>query len=162
VKPNGYEFHNWDGNFPTVITIFSAPNYEQMENNGAVLISTSVGGFDVRTFQENEEQQSIYEDNQDMLTLMQPRMNALIFQMFTNILEYGSNQFTPGVIKSLSNQKNIDQTYLAKVVSASKGESVKKEVPKLGINLKMKKDQSKNKAGKPSPKVGATSSPKTS
>jgi serine/threonine-protein phosphatase 2B catalytic subunit len=28
VKPNGYEFHNWEGNFPTVITIFSAPNYE--------------------------------------------------------------------------------------------------------------------------------------
>lgn len=56
VKPNGYEFHNWEGNFPTVITIFSAPNYEQLENNGAVLISTSVGGFDVRTFQENDEQ----------------------------------------------------------------------------------------------------------
>jgi hypothetical protein len=50
VKPNGYEFHNWDGNFPTVITIFSAPNYEQMENNGAVLIATAAGGFDVRTF----------------------------------------------------------------------------------------------------------------
>lgn len=63
VKPNGYEFHNWDGSFPTVITIFSAPNYEQMENNGAVLISTASGGFDVRTFQENDEQQSIYEDN---------------------------------------------------------------------------------------------------
>jgi hypothetical protein len=39
-----------------VITIFSAPNYEQMENNGAVLIATAAGGFDVRTFQENEEQ----------------------------------------------------------------------------------------------------------
>ena len=39
-KPQGYEFHNWNGKFPTVITIFSAPNYEQMENDGAVLIST--------------------------------------------------------------------------------------------------------------------------
>ena len=50
VKPQGYEFHNWSGKFPTVITIFSAPNYEQMENDGAVLISTDRGGFDVRTF----------------------------------------------------------------------------------------------------------------
>ena len=40
VKPQGYEFHYWNGKLPTVITIFSAPNYEQMENDGAVLIST--------------------------------------------------------------------------------------------------------------------------
>jgi serine/threonine-protein phosphatase 2B catalytic subunit len=56
VKPEGYEFHTWEGNFPTVITIFSAPNYEQLENNGAVMISQASGGFDVRTFQENSEQ----------------------------------------------------------------------------------------------------------
>lgn len=37
-----------------------------------------------------------------MLSLMQPRMSALIFQMITNILEYGASKFTPGVVKSLS------------------------------------------------------------
>ena len=50
VKPNGYEFHHWEGNFPTVITIFSAPNYEKLGNSGAVLLSNSLGGFEVRIF----------------------------------------------------------------------------------------------------------------
>jgi hypothetical protein len=144
VKPNGYEFHNWEGNFPTVITIFSAPNYEQLENNGAVLISTAAGGFDVRTFQENDEQQSIYEDNQDMLSLMQPRMNALVFQMITNMLEYGSSKFTPGIAKSLSNDKNLDKAYLQKVIEGCKGET-KKEPAKMGlkINIAKKKEPKK-------------------
>jgi hypothetical protein len=39
VKQKGYEFHNWEGSFPTVITIFSAPNYEGQENDAALLIS---------------------------------------------------------------------------------------------------------------------------
>lgn len=146
VKPEGYEFHNWEGNFPTVITIFSAPNYEQMENNGAVLISTASGAFDVRTFQENEEQQSIYEDNQDMISLMQPRLSQLIFQMFTNILEYGASQFTPGVVKSLSTKQNIDWNYLKKVTEASKGEE-KQEKKKIGVNINFKKKPAKGKPG---------------
>ena len=70
--------------------------------------------------------------------------------MFTNILEYGASQFTPGVIKSLSNQKNIDQAYLNKVIAGSKGET-KKEAPKLGINLKAKKSGTKTKGVKTSP-----------
>jgi hypothetical protein len=49
-KPKGYEFHKWSGEFPTVITIFSAPNYEHMENDGAVLISTGMSGLNVITF----------------------------------------------------------------------------------------------------------------
>lgn len=146
VKPEGYEFHNWEGNFPTVITIFSAPNYEQMENNGAVLISTATGAFDVRTFQENEEQQSIYEDNQDMISLMQPRLGQLTLQMFTNIMEYGASQFTPGVVKSLSTQKNIDWNYLKKVTEASTGNE-KKEPKKIGVNINFKKKPAKGSKG---------------
>jgi serine/threonine-protein phosphatase 2B catalytic subunit len=53
VKPKGYEFHDWEGSFPNVITIFSAPNYEGLENDAAVLISTDKGGVDVKTFNEN-------------------------------------------------------------------------------------------------------------
>jgi hypothetical protein len=74
-----------------VITIFSAPNYEHMENNGAVMISWATGGFDIRTFGENEEQMSIYEGNKDMFSLMQPRMNHLLLKMFNSILSYGAS-----------------------------------------------------------------------
>lgn len=79
MKPDGYELHNWDGNFPTVITIFSAPNYEQMENNGAVLIARAAGGFDLKNFYENEEKLSIWKDNKDMLHVMQPKIERAIF-----------------------------------------------------------------------------------
>lgn len=34
-----------------------------MENEGAVLISSKNGAFDVRTFKENQDQPAIYEDN---------------------------------------------------------------------------------------------------
>ena len=38
--PDGYKMHRWNGNeqFPTVITIFSAPNYcDAYKNKGAVI-----------------------------------------------------------------------------------------------------------------------------
>lgn len=109
-----------------------------MENNGAVLIATAAGGFDVRTFQENEEQQSIYEDNKDMLQVMQPRMSALVFQMITSILEYSQSINAPGVVKSLSNPTRIDQAYLNKVIEASRGEIKKEEPKKIGIAVKIR------------------------
>lgn len=63
-----------------------------------------------------------------MISLMQPRMSALIFQMLTNVMEYGASQFTPGVVQSLSQESKIDQVYLKKVIAASKGE-LTKEAP---------------------------------
>lgn len=44
--------------------------------------------------------------------------------MFTNVLEYGASQFTPGIVKSLSDQKNIDWNYLNKVIEGSKEKKV--------------------------------------
>lgn len=141
MKPEGYEFHKWEGHFPQVITIFSAPNYEHLENNGAVMISWASGGFDVRTFGENEEQMSIYEGNKDMITLMQPRMNHLIFKMLNAVLNYGNNQFAPGIAKTLSNKDKIDWDYLNRVIAACGGkdqEKPKKEKKGLNINFKGK------------------------
>lgn len=80
-----------------------------------------------------------------MFSLMHPRLNSLIFQMITNMMDYGSSKFTAGIAKSLSNEKNIDKAYLTKVIDGCKGDS-KKEPTKLGLNIniaKKKKDTKK-------------------
>ena len=41
VQPDGYKFHRWGGSgaFPSVITVFSAPNYcGSYKNKGAVIL----------------------------------------------------------------------------------------------------------------------------
>lgn len=74
-----------------------------------------------------------------MLSLMQPRLSAMVFQMFTNVLEYGASQFTPGLVKSISDQQNIDWNYLNKVIEGSKEQRQQK---KYAVNIKFKKDTS--------------------
>lgn len=142
VKPKGYEFHDWEGSFPNVITIFSAPNYEGLENEAAVLISTDKGGVDIKTFNENLDQPSIYEDNLDMFTLMQPKMESLIMRMFSDILAFGTNRAIPGLAKSISREQSIDFDYMKKIVESSKNarEPPKQKAPtKIQVNLKNRK-----------------------
>ena len=51
VKEKGYKFHLWYGadEFPPVITVFSAPNYSNSDNQASVLI-TDGENVDIRTF----------------------------------------------------------------------------------------------------------------
>ena len=146
VKPKGYEFHDWEGSFPPVITIFSAPNYEGLENDAAVLISTDKGGVDVKTFNENPDQPSIYEDNLDMFTLMQPKMESLIMRMFSDILAFGTNRAIPGLAKSISRENSIDFDYMKKIIESSNNakEPAQQKAPtKIQVNLKNRKPQAK-------------------
>lgn len=53
VQLEGYKMHNWNGpgNFPLVITIFSAPNYCDMYNNKGAVINFNAGSdLDVQQF----------------------------------------------------------------------------------------------------------------
>ena len=51
MKDAGYKFHTWDGpnEFPPVITVFSAPDYQAAGNHAAVMISEEEK-VDLRTF----------------------------------------------------------------------------------------------------------------
>eukprot|EP00347_Sterkiella_histriomuscorum_P021925 403332293 len=52
VQQTGYKFHKWNGasNFPTVITVFSAPNYCDVYNNKSAIIKISDGNFNIKQF----------------------------------------------------------------------------------------------------------------
>ena len=56
VKQKGYKFHLWHGKdeFPPVITVFSAPNYSNSDNQASVLI-TDGENVDIRTFAERKD-----------------------------------------------------------------------------------------------------------
>lgn len=49
MKIDGYDAHRWGGTsaWPTVVTIFSAPNYENAGNKGAVLVLEN-GKFNIK------------------------------------------------------------------------------------------------------------------
>ena len=53
MKHDGYDAHRWGGAsaWPTVVTIFSAPNYENAGNKGAVLVLED-GKFNIKQFTE--------------------------------------------------------------------------------------------------------------
>lgn len=52
VQQAGYKFHKWNGysNFPTVITVFSAPNYCDVYNNKSAIIKIHDGNFNIKQF----------------------------------------------------------------------------------------------------------------
>lgn len=49
LKVDGYDAHRWGGAaaWPSVVTLFSAPNYENSGNNGAVLVLEN-GKFNIK------------------------------------------------------------------------------------------------------------------
>jgi len=53
MKIDGYDAHRWGGAnaWPSVVTIFSAPNYENAGNKGAVLVLEG-GKFNIKQYQE--------------------------------------------------------------------------------------------------------------
>jgi serine/threonine-protein phosphatase 2B catalytic subunit len=53
LKIDGYDAHRWGGSsaWPTVVTIFSAPNYSDSGNKGAVLVLEN-GKFNIKQYQE--------------------------------------------------------------------------------------------------------------
>lgn len=54
-QANGFKMYHWAGDkqFPTVITIFSAPNYCDFYNNKAAVIKLMNNTLDIQQFLEN-------------------------------------------------------------------------------------------------------------
>ncbi len=52
VQQSGYKFHKWNGTsaFPSVITVFSAPNYCDVYNNKSAVIKIQDGNFNIKQF----------------------------------------------------------------------------------------------------------------
>ena len=75
VKQDGFKFHLWDGPeaFPPCITIFSAPCYGNSDNDAAVMISEG-DGVDIRTFSARKDKPYALPDNEDALSVFQPRL----------------------------------------------------------------------------------------
>lgn len=51
-QPEGFKMHNWDEtvDFPSVITVFSAPNYCDVYNNKAAIINFNQDKVDIQQF----------------------------------------------------------------------------------------------------------------
>ena len=103
VKQDGFKFHLWDGPeaFPPCITIFSAPCYGNSDNDAAVMISEGEG-VDIRTFSARKDKPYALPDNEDALSVFQPRLQGLILDAIYNILKFSVSTRSPGLRKALS------------------------------------------------------------
>ena len=77
--------HCWNGkdNFPPVITVFSAPNYSNSGNDGAVLVING-DEFRIETFYEQEQQPFLLPDFnplQDSISFFHNQMMGAIYQV---------------------------------------------------------------------------------
>ena len=120
VKQKGYKFHLWNGKeeFPPVITVFSAPNYSQSDNQASVLI-TDGDNVDLRTFAERKDKPFILPDRMNVFEAMAPRMNGLILDCFYNFFRQGHSISNPVLKRALSKSASTDDEYINKVIQES-------------------------------------------
>ena len=120
VKQEGYKFHTWDGPtaFPPCITIFSAPGYSGSDNDAAVMISDGEG-VDIRTFEVRRDKPYVLPDRADAFSVFQPRLQSLVLDTIYNVLKFTVSSQSPGLRRTLSQTRSIDQEYLKKTIKAS-------------------------------------------
>ena len=120
MKKEGYKFHTWDGAaaFPPVITIFSAPDYSNSNNDAAVLISDG-DGVDIRTFSVRKDKPFRLPDDQDAFSIFQPRLQGLVLDAVYNILKFTLGSNSRALRTALSTTISTDEEYLQKVIAAS-------------------------------------------
>jgi len=93
VKLEGYEMHLWEGadQFPLVITVFSAPNYQGAYNNRAAILLCSKDepeALEVRQFDESKDIIKPYSlpNNMDVFSWSAPFLCECVSQMFYSML----------------------------------------------------------------------------
>ena len=121
MKDAGYKFHTWDGpnEFPPVITVFSAPDYQASGNNAAVMISEEEK-VDLRTFKVVTDKPFVLPERADAITLFQPHLQALVLDALHNILKMTVSAGSNSLRKALSSNFSVDDEYLKKVIDSSK------------------------------------------
>ena len=120
VKQKGYKFHLWNGKdeFPPVITVFSAPNYSQSDNQASVLIADG-DSVDLRTFAERKDKPFIFPNRMNAIEALMPRMTGLILDCLANFLQTGHSMGNPVLKRALTKEASADQEYIDKVILGS-------------------------------------------
>jgi len=90
VQMPGYKFHQWDAtnDIPTVITIFSAPNYCDCYNNKAAIIQIDGDNFAIKNFEEVTHPYHLAGDL-NLFEFSMPYLAEKVVDMLYNILEQG-------------------------------------------------------------------------
>lgn len=129
MKQNGYKFHCWDGPeaFPPCITIFSAPCYSNSDNEAAVMIADGTG-VDIRTFEARQDKPYALPDNEDALSVFQPRLQGLVLDAIYNILKFTMGTQSRTMRHALKRENfSVDEGYLQTVIAASKAQQPEEE-----------------------------------
>lgn len=89
VKKKGYQFHTWNGDeeFPPCVTVFSAPNYCDMKNDAAVMISEGEE-VDLKTFQAKKNIPYILPDDANGFAFFSPFMTGHILDIVFNLVKH--------------------------------------------------------------------------
>ena len=88
---DGYKMHKWNGpsEFPTVITIFSAPNYCDVYNNKGAIIKFESNTLNIQQFNYTAHPY-ILPNFMDVFTWSVPFVSEKVVEMLFNVLKIGS------------------------------------------------------------------------
>eukprot|EP00347_Sterkiella_histriomuscorum_P000632 403375095 len=103
VQQEGYKMHRWNGmsNFPSVITVFSAPNYcGSYKNQGAILVVKN-GKMQIKQFQASEQPFHLPGDI-DLINWSLPFLAEKVASMLFYIVSQNKS-YTPNGEKDLEN-----------------------------------------------------------
>ena len=97
-QDEGYKLHKWEGvdNFPTIITIFSSPNYCHLYNNKGAFIKFINNTMDIRQITSNE-CPCVLPNFCDLFTWTLPHLaeyiNSMIYHSIKKRIAYKEKEF---------------------------------------------------------------------
>jgi len=133
-QDEGYKFHYWRSKkkFPTVVTIFSAPQYAKHANQGAIIVNSRDGAVDVRQYGQNPDTPFTANDNYGGFVASFPFLVQKITEIALVLMGSIKDDSEGKAIQADCDSPafNPDKAYLKKVVDACKLDS---EVNEEGI-----------------------------
>ena len=103
VQDSGYKFHKWSGeaNFPSVITVFSAPKYARAYNNKGAVILLENDKMNIKQFK-NVSAPFYLPEHQDLFEFSLPYLSEKIHDMLENFRKQINNLELTDTESSLS------------------------------------------------------------
>ncbi|CDW72256.1 serine threonine-protein phosphatase [Stylonychia lemnae] len=141
VQMQGYKMHTWDQSqdIPTVITIFSAPNYCDCYNNKAAIIKIDGENFGIKNFEEVPHPYHLA-GGLNLFEFSMPYLSEKILDMLYNILEQGAE---PEELEEI-NDEDFNSNIAQLMIGASDAQVMRTKINSISRMRRMYKNLIEN------------------
>lgn len=128
---DGYKMHNWDDTtFPTVITVFSAPNYCDVYHNKGAIVKIIDGDLTIHQLEETPHPY-VLPNNMDIFSWSVPFMAEKVVEILMSMLKSRTGR-SSAIPHPESRVKELKET-----VTETKKEHIRKKIKSIGKIMKL-------------------------